>query len=328
MSGETTVNAEERAAIPLTLEQRRLVWENIGLVAVHLRRNVEGLGEPRRDREWEDLFQEGCLGLIQAVVTYRPDRGIAFAAFALPRIHNAVTRALQRKFSTVYIPPTQARDRDPIEASTKPCPAPRRPAVHSLTTDLERRLADKRRHHPDTSTGETIGERLRGKYERAARTAGDVVAKKTSTRGDRDKLVRVLMDERLLVPNEGSRVALRSIARRTGSSYARVAQCERQLKTVIGDILESDPEFRELQRRARKCSHGTELPIDDELEQNLASVCTVEFVHRFRRATRTERGRMLAVLLEVSPGDIDNVLCGHVVRLPMQARETLLHETT
>ncbi|MCH9002296.1 MAG: hypothetical protein IIC02_06955, partial [Planctomycetes bacterium] len=85
--------------------QRKLVSENIGLVAVHLRRHVANLAEPRRDREWDDLFQEGCLGLAAAAERFRPERGIPFAAFALPRIHNAVSKALQRRFSIVYVPP-------------------------------------------------------------------------------------------------------------------------------------------------------------------------------------------------------------------------------
>ena len=77
----------------LTETQRRLVARNLGLVGLHLRRNVSNLAAPRRDREWDDLFQEGCLGLIQAAILFREDRGIAFAAFALPRIRNAVSRA-------------------------------------------------------------------------------------------------------------------------------------------------------------------------------------------------------------------------------------------
>ena len=89
---------------PLTDQQRRIVNENIGLVAVHLRRYVTNLSQPRRDREWEDLFQEGCLGLIDAATRFRAERGIPFVAFALPRIHNAVSKALQAKFSTVRIP--------------------------------------------------------------------------------------------------------------------------------------------------------------------------------------------------------------------------------
>src|SRR3990172_3464145 len=89
----------------LTDEQRRLVRDNVGLVAVHLRRNVANLIHPKREREWEDLFQEGCLGLIRAATAFRAERGIPFAAFALPRIHNAVSRAILTKFSTIYVPP-------------------------------------------------------------------------------------------------------------------------------------------------------------------------------------------------------------------------------
>lgn len=103
--GGTCMSGGERERVPLTDEQQRLVRENIGLVSVHLRRYVGNLAFPRRDREWDDLFQEGCLGLIQAAVAFRQERGIPFAAFALARIHNAVSRALHCKFSTVHVPP-------------------------------------------------------------------------------------------------------------------------------------------------------------------------------------------------------------------------------
>jgi len=321
------MSGEERTVIPLTLKQRQLVRENIGLVAVHIRRNLHNLAVPRRDREREDLFQEGCLGLMQAAVTYRHDSGIAFAAYALPRIHNAVSQALHRRFCTVYIPRRKPSPRDPDEPAAKTRHEPNRPNVRSLDIEGAGRLEDTRRHRPDTATTETIGERLRGKYERAAQAASRRIAAKTSRRGDRDKLVRVLMDERLLVPDDESRVALRSIARQTKSSYARVAQCEQLLKDSIRDILSADPEFHELRRRARSQHHGTEKPIDTELEQDLVFASTAEFMRRFRRATREERGRILATLLEVSPGDLEDLLFDRVTGLPAEARETLLHET-
>jgi len=183
------------------------------------------------------------------------------------------------------------------------------------------------RHRPETENSETIGERLRSKYERAAQTSTRRIAGKTSTRGDRDELLRILMEERLLVPDEESRAALRSIARQTESSYARVAQCEQLLKDSIRHILSSDPEFHELRRRARSHHHGTEKPIDGDMELDLASASTTEFIRRFRRATRIEKGSLLASLLEVSPADLEDLLFGRVTRLTTQARETLLHET-
>lgn len=91
--------------------QRRLVADNCGLVAVHLRRHVFNLREPRRDREWEDLFQEGCIGLLRAAVRFDENAGIPFAAFALPRIHQAVSLAIQERFSLVRDPGRARRNR-------------------------------------------------------------------------------------------------------------------------------------------------------------------------------------------------------------------------
>jgi len=214
------MSAGKREEVRLTDEQQRLVRENIGLVAVHLRRYVSNLTTPRRDREWEDLFQEGCLGLIRAAVGYRKERGIPFAAFALPRIHNAVSRALQTRFSTVRVPPKRGDTRGASPDSARDGGQPEQPKVRSLSDDLQDRLADTRRHDPDNAGRETIGQRLRAKYERAVRTAGDVISGKTSRRGDRDKLVRILVEERFMVPHEESRRAMRQIMRRK-----RLARC-------------------------------------------------------------------------------------------------------
>lgn len=104
---------------PLTAEQRRLVAQNVGLVAVHLRRHAGDPTVPTRDREWEDLFQEGCLGLIRAATAYRKDRGVPFAVFALRRIHHAVSLALHHKFSTVVTPPPRTARR---RKSKRPTP--------------------------------------------------------------------------------------------------------------------------------------------------------------------------------------------------------------
>lgn len=56
------------------LKQRCLVRDNMGLVAVHLRRNVVNL-HPKWEREWDELFQEGYLGLIRAATAFRAERG-------------------------------------------------------------------------------------------------------------------------------------------------------------------------------------------------------------------------------------------------------------
>ncbi len=311
----------------LTVEQRRLVRENIGLVSVHLRRHLRNLSVPRRDREWEDLFQEGCIGLIRAAVVFREEAGIPFAAFALPRIHNAVSRALHSKFSTVRVPPERKSAGRGDAADDAVSDQSHRSRVYSMSDEVERRLADTRRHHPEAPGSETIGQRLRDKYERAVQSAADDISCRASRRGDRDKLVRVLTEERFLVPDEESRTALRQIARQTKSSYARVAQCDKQIGSEIRHRLEADPEFRELRLRARANPDGAALQIDRALERDLATASGEEFIRRLRSAPRHDRARLLEALVQASDPEFENVLSDSVARLAKSSRERLLQHT-
>ncbi len=208
----------------LSDEQKRMVRDNVGLVAVHLRRFVPGLAMPRRDREWDDLFQEGCLGLMTAAARYRKSCGIPFAAFALPRIHHAVSRALLSKFATVYVPPRRDRAKTKTgddDAMTNP-----RPRCVSMGDREESGPAERPSRFVEEGDHETIAERLRAKYERALRHAVSTLATTASRRGDRAELLHVLTEQRLLVPDKDTRASLRGLARQTRSSYARVAQCE------------------------------------------------------------------------------------------------------
>ena len=119
----------------LTPEQKRLVEENLGLVGTHVRRLVPARSSPRRDREWDDLFQEGCLGLAKAASSFDESKGVPFAAYALRRIQSAVSRALPRVFATVRVP-DDARGVDG-----------RTPTVVSLESEPAARAAADR-HHP------------------------------------------------------------------------------------------------------------------------------------------------------------------------------------
>lgn len=336
--------SEDRAVLPdgravltdgssvLTDEQRRLVRDNIGLVGVHLHRSLGPLAQPKRDREWEDLFQEGCLGLMQAALTFREkrrrgrlDSGIPFAAFALPRIHNAVSRALQTKFSTVHIP-LDRREAGAGEADDGTARVgPTRPRVHSMSDEMERRLTD-RRHDPSESTDETVGDRLRAKYERAVRAAVGTVGKGPARRGDRDKLARVIADERFLIPDEASRTALRRIARQTNSSYARVAQCDKRLAGEVRHRLTVDPEFCELSRRAKADRDGTRLTIDAALERRLDGVAADEFINRLRKADPRVRAQCLDLLSNCCGGTLDAFLQRQFITLAPDERERLFHD--
>lgn len=317
----------------LSTDQRKLVSDNLGLVGVHMRRHLDNLRVPRRDREWEDLFQEGCLGLIQAAKRFRAERGIPFAAFAFPRIHNAVSRALNNKFCTIYVPPKRMRrDRGPSGSGAemgRPAEAIEKITVVSLTEEVGGGLSGGRFRTSDNigESGETVTERIRDKYRRAVKRAAAQLCMKTSTRGDRDRLVKVLVEERFMIPHEESKRALRQIARDTSSSYARVAQCEKQLAQSVGQLLEDDPAFVELRRRTRTHPTGGDEVIDERLERDLVLAATREVGRRFKNADPTTKGEWLLSLLETAQRDTEELARKCFERLPSAARERFLEAT-
>lgn len=345
---------------PLTAEQRALVNDNLGLIAVHLKRFVSGLSVPRRDREWEDLFQEGAIGLMAAARSFDPTRGIPFAAYALPRIHNAVSRALERKFNLVYVPPKRkpkapagkkrrgedgedrasreklserdvpsaraARSRGEdgaagdSEAEARSHPA-RRPKEFNLSEDAAHTIRDRRDPSAAPLHGDTLGSRLRAKYERAARAVASDMASRGSTRGDRHVLVKAILHERLLVPSEESRRALRQIARDTDSSYARVAQCDKQLVEEIRTRLEADPEFVELSSQSRASGDGMDTPVDPRREARLMDASCTALLRRVGRTDASVRGELLDALFEGDGPALDRMVRVRFPLLPEERRE-------
>ena len=72
---------------PLTPEQERMVEENLGLFIHVLKRYNRDLRY-----EWDDAYQYGCMGLVEAVRNYNPEKGAAFSSFAVRCIYFSVHR--------------------------------------------------------------------------------------------------------------------------------------------------------------------------------------------------------------------------------------------
>jgi RNA polymerase sigma factor (sigma-70 family) len=88
--------AAARRGDPLAREQ--LVVSRLGLVRGVASR-YRGLGIP-----YDDLVQEGALGLLEALERYDPSRGIAFDAFARFRVRRAILSALTRQARLIRLP--------------------------------------------------------------------------------------------------------------------------------------------------------------------------------------------------------------------------------
>src|SRR4051794_8167206 len=78
--------------------RQRLIEKNLRLV-VSVAKKYRGYGLP-----FEDLIQEGNIGLMKAVEKYDPDRGFRFSTYATWWIRQAVQRAVVDKGRTVRIP--------------------------------------------------------------------------------------------------------------------------------------------------------------------------------------------------------------------------------
>ena len=71
--------------------------DHLPLVAAMVRRFPNGQHEP------EELYQQGCVGLMKAISRYDPDYGTAFSTFAVPLILGEM-RMLSRQDCLVHIP--------------------------------------------------------------------------------------------------------------------------------------------------------------------------------------------------------------------------------
>ncbi len=303
----------------LTAAQRRLVSNNLGLIGVHIKRHVCGLRFPHFDREWDDLFQEGCLGLIDAAKRYSQSRNMTFATFALPRIRNAVNKALNYRFNTIYIPHKKLLTQPQAIVFQTPIP-------EKTTMNSEEALATLTTSPPVFTTAQTIGDRIRQRYESAVHKATDWMMRLKTSRDDRRRLIDTIIEHRLLIPNEENKTPLRQIARETNSSYSRVSQCEKQMIKKIHDILAEDFEFVAMDRYARKKRLGMDHPVDEALDCNLRQASSDEMLRRYRKANPQGQASLMWRVMETDTKQAERMLRDRFTQLEPGARRAIIED--
>ena len=98
LTHEEEIDLSKRAKAGDRRARQRLTEKNLCLV-VSVAKKYRGQGLP-----FEDLIQEGNIGLMKAVKKFDPDRGFRFSTYATWWIRQAVQRAMADKGRTIRIP--------------------------------------------------------------------------------------------------------------------------------------------------------------------------------------------------------------------------------
>ena len=98
LSHAEEIDLSRRARAGDERARRRLIEKNLRLV-IKTAKSYRGMGLP-----FEDLIQEGNLGLLRAVEKFDPDRGFRFSTYATWWIRQAVQRAVTDKGRAIRVP--------------------------------------------------------------------------------------------------------------------------------------------------------------------------------------------------------------------------------
>lgn len=299
----------ESEAKRLTDPQKQTVAENLGLAGMVVKRVLRRSVSPARAAEfYEELMQEGCLGLMQAVRTYEPGGAASFASYAVPRIHYAVWRALRRYQETIRLPERRGTRHDPGVRLLPPADLSRL----SAGPDTDRYVDDRLDARTDGEVT-TIGDLLREKVLAAVEAAIGRLFSATNSGPERTALARRLAADRLLVPEEAYQASLRQIAQASDCSYGRVAACEALLLDEIRRRLNADVEFRSLREACTHHAEGPQTAVDAELRRELRRCTTERFIHSFAGLPRARRAAVMLTALERAGVAVEALLraCAH-----------------
>jgi RNA polymerase sigma factor (sigma-70 family) len=296
----TAATTSGRRLPRLTSEQRDLVARHLGLVGVHLRTRVPTPRQPTRHREYDDLFQQGCVALARAAAQYRPERDGVFAAYALPRIRGAVHNAIYDLFTVVHVPARaiqQARERGESTLCRPPF------HVQEMTSDITRKMTTTQAGGQEDSLRHVMHRR----FEIAVHRALEQMRSRVWRHRNPTEIMTRIAYERMLIDDERLRTPLRQIAREANVSSGRACDYEKNLLNAVAAHFERDPQVRALVEMAQEDEAGWDERLDASRQDRLVQAEIGEFEARFVEMAPPARAEILYSLIERSSQCIPEV---------------------
>lgn len=270
----------------MTERQSGLVVRHLPLVYYQLRRQLRRAG-PRSRQFDDDLVQEGCLALAEAVREHRADRHGPFGPYAVTRIHRAMSIFLRERKHMIRVPLTTQRRRARAARDRHAPGGPPREPKRLRRSGLNPRQDPATRPAPTYSTRTTVGELMRTRIEAAIAAARGDVLRVARRRAGASRLVDELIRERLTIPEPGARTPIRELVRRLRVSHGRLTHTAARLERRAARRLRRDAAFRYLRVLARRMEAGIDhRPTNDQLERLSRA--------RMQRSEISERGLVAA----------------------------------
>ena len=248
LNREREIKLSRRARTGDQRARQKLIERNLRLV-VSVAKKYRGMGLP-----FEDLIQEGNIGLMKAVEKYDPDRGWRFSTYATWWVRQAVQRAVADKGRTIRVPVHMG---EKIRKMAR--------AYNELSAELEREPTDRE-----------VAERLGWAVEDVRDVKGAMpdatsLNRPLGTEGEASEVGELVEDERASdmagevmqeMETEGLQVAIEGLSERHRYVLVRRYGLDDQKPATLAELSEelkvSRERVRQLQREAERMLRGSE----------------------------------------------------------------------